>query len=1692
MAQTFHRYRAGDKPVSGYKLIRKLGEGGFGEVWLAVAPGGAEVALKFIDLTGQQGFREFKSLRLVKKITHNNLTPLHGFWLKNEDGTLIDESDVTWSQLAPAAPNDPSVSSALATAVFTHPVELIVAMGLGKKSLYDRLRECKDEGLAGIPADELLDYMADAARGIDYLNRPIHDMGHGPVPIVHSDVKPHNILVVGDGAQVCDFGLAHAVEALRKTCAAPLTLAYAAPESFRGKPSDKSDQYSLAITYVELRTGSLPFDESLTGYEVMTAHVQGDLDFSRLMPAEESVIRKATAPLPQDRWQNCREMVIELRRALRLSTDSNFMPDVETAHNPVGRQSGPPPVQGRAVTMVPPGSGGDTTGHPGLTPTDPHWAVATQKPQTRPLTIVDEPIASATTKSRRKVSTRAKLLVSLLLLAGVGGAIGYSFWNKDSNSDNWDVNPIHGGEEGGGVTKVDTSQEALDLFVLHRQRHEYAKAAELLSAEAEALAAHDPDKLQSELFREWRAYADEQFAKAQTLGALREARGQYAGLLEWFGDQPGVQDLQLMQARVSLALRDDDAARAALGKAPEPGERQTPRDKVFHLVKLVLDADSAGQANRIERLHGVSTDQQGLKSNSALSPADRIWQVTSAESRRFEEAKADIIGDWLKAAVADRGTSEGLERLKKDGLETLNKILEIDDRNADALALKAELHFTLEQWAKVGPAVERLAALGTQPVIESLRERARLHRTLHRLTSAQSDEPSLQAALRDVPELMRRFKDAEQVLAGSVSALAERSNEYLPAAIAALRESAESSESQIKPLFALLLAKDIKVRLATEAHFETKAAEFLKDCQFVADHGGAADETIRACHAESLLALNREGALAALVPAGTSPYYLFVKARVLSRDPSAAAEARSALQALFKSRPTAELRQSGRIAAAFDLVDRLVQREQQTTEFNIQSVLKAPAASAFSTIHEILDAAQTWSDAKTKLSEPARARLAIAAWWHPQLKNEALARTLTAELVSSWRGGSDEKLDPSLVYRLYFTYLAAHRGSTDKSTQETILAVADRLMTLTKATRLDDVRAQAFYRAIVMPFQSVAESLKKDAFFAGAADLIGAYPALNWGVTDAAGKQLHASNLREQLYTKAIELSAAPNASYHLKRGQARLNCEPFDLAAVLEDAKALDRDPQFRDDAQLLRGQGYFTRSRDEQTNAARLKALNQALQALQATVNSSGKRESSDDEEARRLLLLSFVHLERRNFAGRVAGAVNDFQSAADYALEALKLLPRSDHKLAYAAAGNAYEDLAWFAGVDIEENYKNAIQNFQYAIDAAPKSSLDHMNLGRCYYKMAAVSGIGLGKPLQSIIAQAETELNKAVELAESPGNAEAHYWLAKARQVKHLTDRVPVETAKTRLTDQQFHAADDEIIRAVELAVAQDMPASALRVFVVEFAESVLLHPSFYSRDAKERESARIKVNARIDQLRNHHLPRTVGIDMDQEIKLLKARATKLIESGVAALRELDAAAAELRQTDIDKTTVSDAKLMEFRLSIYDELRRDERTRALTELRLKDAIWYARLPLANRRKHAVPVLDAAKTEAEAAKVSDTSTESIFARYRRDWLKAAILSLPINERANDWYLELLPLYETDVKLAAADPVKSAAARERVAAELDNMARELQSQGRDKEANILRNRADTYRNGGSQPIKAANSKSGNGTVKAKSKGKN
>ncbi len=296
-------YIKGDRPVPDYRLVKFLGKGGFGEVWQATGPGGIEVALKIIPLDNKQGFKEFRAIRMVKNVRNAHLVPIVGFWLKDSNGNLFDDS----------AETDSFIIKGKAT-------ELIIAMGLGEKSLMDRLEECQKEGKAGIPSEELLDYMVAVAKAIDFLNRPIHNSGSGQIAIQHCDVKPQNIMLVGGEAQLCDFGLARVLGDPRTTQSGNMMMSvpYTSPEMFEAsKPSHSSDQYALAVTYYELRTGELPFENPGNPASMMYQIMQGKLDLSRLTdPAERNIVKRATSLDPEKRYPTSLDMVRDLRRVI--------------------------------------------------------------------------------------------------------------------------------------------------------------------------------------------------------------------------------------------------------------------------------------------------------------------------------------------------------------------------------------------------------------------------------------------------------------------------------------------------------------------------------------------------------------------------------------------------------------------------------------------------------------------------------------------------------------------------------------------------------------------------------------------------------------------------------------------------------------------------------------------------------------------------------------------------------------------------------------------------------------------------------------------------------------------------------------------------------------------------------------------------------------------------------------------------------------------------------------------------------------------------------------------------------------------------------------------------------------------------------------------------------------------------------
>jgi serine/threonine protein kinase len=247
-------------PIAGYELVKFLGRGGFGEVWQAIGPGGVGVALKFVRLGEVPGTVEPRALDLIRHIRHPQLLVLFGAWQRQDF--------------------------------------LILAMELGDGNLLDRLGEAQRQGLPGIPREELLAYLRDAARGIDYLN------GLG---IQHRDIKPQNLFLVGGGVKVADFGLFRLREDLSMS-STTAAVAYVPPEVLTGNPSGPaSDQYMLALSYIQLRTGALPFD--VRGLHPIFSKTRGNLDLSRLPPEEQGVLKRATALDPAQRFPSCTEMV---------------------------------------------------------------------------------------------------------------------------------------------------------------------------------------------------------------------------------------------------------------------------------------------------------------------------------------------------------------------------------------------------------------------------------------------------------------------------------------------------------------------------------------------------------------------------------------------------------------------------------------------------------------------------------------------------------------------------------------------------------------------------------------------------------------------------------------------------------------------------------------------------------------------------------------------------------------------------------------------------------------------------------------------------------------------------------------------------------------------------------------------------------------------------------------------------------------------------------------------------------------------------------------------------------------------------------------------------------------------------------------------------------------------------------------
>jgi eukaryotic-like serine/threonine-protein kinase len=242
--------------LGGYTLIRLLGSGGMGAVYLAAdSTIGQQVAIKIVrtdaadypDIASAiRAAERFKQeARAVASLDHLHILPLYRY---GEEQTDNGQRAYMVMQYRPEG------------------------------SLWDWIRQRASQPLSGLPGishsrspgydslevahtwpldvEEVAEYLRQAASALQYA----HDKG-----IIHRDIKPANFLLRFEEGQtvhllLSDFGLAKFFSSSSATSHIFGTPIYMAPEQFNGEAGPESDQYALAVMIYYLLTGHPPFE----------------------------------------------------------------------------------------------------------------------------------------------------------------------------------------------------------------------------------------------------------------------------------------------------------------------------------------------------------------------------------------------------------------------------------------------------------------------------------------------------------------------------------------------------------------------------------------------------------------------------------------------------------------------------------------------------------------------------------------------------------------------------------------------------------------------------------------------------------------------------------------------------------------------------------------------------------------------------------------------------------------------------------------------------------------------------------------------------------------------------------------------------------------------------------------------------------------------------------------------------------------------------------------------------------------------------------------------------------------------------------------------------------------------------------------------------------------------------------------
>ncbi len=261
-----------------YKVVRKLGTGGMANVYLAEDQElGRRVAIKMLDDRHAQDEQFVERFRREAKnaagLSHPNVVSIYD--RGQAEGTYYIAMEYLDGRTLK---------------------ELLVARG-------------------PTPIPVAIDYARQILAALGFAHRN---------SVVHRDIKPHNVAVAPDGRiKVMDFGIARAgTSQMTETGSIIGTAQYLSPEQAKGAPvGPTSDIYSVGIVLYEMLTGSVPFTGD-TPLEIAMKHLSAipepPSEQRPEVPHElDSIVLRALAKRPEDRYQTAEAMDADLARAAR-------------------------------------------------------------------------------------------------------------------------------------------------------------------------------------------------------------------------------------------------------------------------------------------------------------------------------------------------------------------------------------------------------------------------------------------------------------------------------------------------------------------------------------------------------------------------------------------------------------------------------------------------------------------------------------------------------------------------------------------------------------------------------------------------------------------------------------------------------------------------------------------------------------------------------------------------------------------------------------------------------------------------------------------------------------------------------------------------------------------------------------------------------------------------------------------------------------------------------------------------------------------------------------------------------------------------------------------------------------------------------------------------------------------------------